>query len=187
MHPSYTAAFEGQPEAFYFFMQGYHAHMRGQWERAVEFHQKSIESYPTAQAYTFLGWSKSHLGDLEDAILQCKNAIFIQPGFGNPYNDIGVYLIQKEQPEPAIEWLEKALGAPDYESYYFPHINLARIHFSKKRFEKALKHFKAALNENPRDDNAREMMEWIKETGLRQKGFSVETDPEGRDKAPERP
>ena len=30
------------------------------------------------------------------------------PTFGNPYNDIGAYLIAKGELDEAIEWLEKA-------------------------------------------------------------------------------
>ena len=50
---------------------------------------------PTAEAHTFLGWAYSFLGDYESAITECRNAIELDPDFGNPYNDIGAYLIQQ--------------------------------------------------------------------------------------------
>ena len=58
--------------------------------------------------YTFRGWAVSFLGDLDAAIEDCKRAIRIDPDFGNPYNDIGAYLIEQEEWEEAIPWLEKA-------------------------------------------------------------------------------
>ena len=52
--------------------------------------------YPTAEAYTFLGWTYHFQGRIEDAIAECKRAIEVDPEFGNPYNDIGAYLIELE-------------------------------------------------------------------------------------------
>jgi len=34
-------------------------------------------------------------GKLEDAIAECQRAIKIDPDFGNPYNDIGAYMIEQ--------------------------------------------------------------------------------------------
>ena len=48
--------------------------------------------------------------------------------FGNPYNDIGSYLVKKGEFDEAIEWLEKAKTAPRYEPRHFPYMNLGRIY-----------------------------------------------------------
>ena len=45
----------------------------------------------------------------------------IDPEFGNPYNDIGVYLMQQEKLDEAIPWLEKAKQAKRYEPRHFPY------------------------------------------------------------------
>ena len=54
--------------------------------------KRSIEIPPTAEAHTYLGWTYSLQGKLDEATAECLRAIEIDPEFGNPYNDIGVYL-----------------------------------------------------------------------------------------------
>ena len=72
----------------------YQAQMEGDYDRAVELYQSSLDLYPTAEAHTFLGWTYHFQGRLDEAIAECKRAIEIDPEFGNPYNDIGAYLIE---------------------------------------------------------------------------------------------
>src|SRR2546426_1119252 len=102
--------------------------MQGDLERAIELYQRSIDVYPTAEAHTFLGWTLSFQGRLEEATRECLKAIEVDPDFGNPYNDIGCYLMQQGKFEEAIPWLEKAKRAPRYEPRQFPYMNLGRIH-----------------------------------------------------------
>lgn len=40
--------------------------------------------------------------ELEEAIAECHKAIALDLDFGNPYNDIGVYLIEREDLDGAI-------------------------------------------------------------------------------------
>src|SRR5258708_1462938 len=89
-------------------MHGQRHHLRGDIERAIELYTKSLGLYPTAEAYTFRGWAYSFQGRVDEAIDECKNAIAVDPTFGNPYNDIGSYLVAKGKLDEAIEWLEKA-------------------------------------------------------------------------------
>src|SRR5205809_4684334 len=67
----------------------YQAQMEGDYDRAVELYQSSLELHPTAEAHTFLGWTYHFQGRIEEAIAECRLAIEIDPEFGNPYNDIG--------------------------------------------------------------------------------------------------
>src|ERR1700758_3349802 len=83
-------------------------HMNNDLERAVALYTKSIEIFPTAEAYTFRGWAFQKMGRIDDAIAECQRAIEVDPSFGNPYNDIGAYLIAKGDLDEAIPWLEKA-------------------------------------------------------------------------------
>ena len=69
--------------------------MAGDLEAAIRLYKESITLYPTADAHTYLGWTYSFQGRIEEAIAQCEIAIEIDPDFGNPYNDIGVYLMQQ--------------------------------------------------------------------------------------------
>jgi Tfp pilus assembly protein PilF len=130
------------------FQQAYKHQMQGELEEAVALYKRSIEAYPTAEGHTFLGWTYSFQGRLDDAIQECLSAIEVDPTFGNPYNDIGAYLIEKGQLDEAIPWFERALGAPRYESYCFPHFNLGRVYERKRQFGQALREYKKALAEN---------------------------------------
>jgi tetratricopeptide (TPR) repeat protein len=77
------------------FVEAYRLHMAGDVDAAISRYQESIASRPTAEAHTFLGWALSFLERLDDAIAECKKAIAVDPDFGNPYNDIGSYLLNR--------------------------------------------------------------------------------------------
>lgn len=112
---------------------------------AVELYSKSIEVFPTAEAHTFRGWAYRSFGRIDDAIDECKRAIEVDPDFGNPYNDIGAYLIAKGQHDDAIEWLEKAKRARRYEPKHYPYMNLGRLYAEKGMVMKAIAEFEEAL------------------------------------------
>ena len=135
-------------EAMELFRKGYDLQMKGELERAAEFYKKSIETFPTAEAYTFLGWAYSFMGRYEEAIEECRKAIRVDPEFGNPYNDIGAYLIEKGRYEEALHWLEKAIHAKRYDSYCFPHYNMGRIWEAKGDWLKAMECYQNALAAN---------------------------------------
>ncbi len=121
--------------------------------RAIELYTKSIEICPTAEAYTFRGWAYERLGRLDEAIAECRAAIEIDPGFGNPYNDIGAYLIAKGELDEAIPWLEKAKLAPRYDPRHFPFMNLGRLYAAKGMVMRAIEEFEGALEKLPGEPN----------------------------------
>jgi tetratricopeptide (TPR) repeat protein len=135
--------------------EGYRAHMDGDFEQAVELYTKSIELRPTAEAYTFRGWAYNQMGRTDDAISECREAIRVDRDFGNPYNDIGAYLIAKGQLDEAIEWLEKAKLARRYEPRHFPFLNLGRVFAAKGMFRRAIEEFEGALRFAPDDQFCR--------------------------------
>ena len=137
-----------QERAIRLLNEAYEHQMKKELDEAVELYKKSIEAYPTAEAYTFLGWTYSWMGRIDDAIAECHKAIEVDPTFGNPYNDIGSYLMMKGLVDEAIPWLERALRAPRYESYCYPHMNLGRVYESKRDWLRAKEEYKKALGEN---------------------------------------
>jgi len=144
---------EGQEEeakelAVGYFRLAYEYQMRGEMEEAIALYQKSIELYPTAEAHTFLGWTYSFLNRLDEAIEECKKAIAIDPDFGNPWNDIGAYLIEKGQLHQAPPYLMRATQAQRYESRGFPWANMARIWEQVGARFKALECYRRALAED---------------------------------------
>jgi len=127
------------------FVEGYRLHMAGDVDAAISRYQESIASRPTAEAHTFLGWALSFLERLDDAIAECKKAIAVDPDFGNPYNDIGSYLLKQGKLDEAIPWLEKAVLAKRYEPRHYPHCNLGRIYWAKGLLNRAIAELERAL------------------------------------------
>ncbi len=136
-------------EAQALFERAHELQLSGKLEEAEALYKRSIEAFPTAEAYTFLGWTYSFMRRYDDAIRECHKAIEVDPAFGNPYNDIGAYLIEKGQLDQAIPWLEQAMQAPRYENYCFPHLNLGRIWERKGQWYKAMAAYQKALEANP--------------------------------------
>ena len=135
--------------AWHLFQRGYESQMKGNLEEAVTLYKESLELFPTAEAYTFLGWTYSFLGQLNEAIEECHRAIATDPDFGNPYNDIGAYLIELDQLDESIPWFERAMTAKRYESPSFPHMNLGRVWERKGDWDKAIESYKQAVTLNP--------------------------------------
>lgn len=137
-------------EALRSFQSAYEAQMRGDLDEAADLYKQSINTFPTAEAHTFLGWTYSFMGLTDDAVAECHRAIDVDPDFGNPYNDIGAYMIEQGNLYGAISWLQRAMTAPRYESYFYPHFNLGRVYESLGRAYDALREYKAAIDLNPK-------------------------------------
>ena len=127
------------------FRKGYDAQMRGDLDAAIRWYQESLAAQPTAEAHTFLGWTLSFRGDYEGAIRECHRAIEVDPDFGNPYNDIGSYLIRLGRHDEAEAWLKRAMVAPRYEPRHYPHVNLARVLARRGDIQGAIRELRMAL------------------------------------------
>jgi Tfp pilus assembly protein PilF len=144
------------------FQEAYKAQMAGDLERAVELYRGSLALHPTAEAHTFLGWTFHFQGKIQDAIAECKLAIAVDPEFGNPYNDIGAYLIELERYDEAIPWLEQALTAKRYDPRHFPYFNLGRAYLAKGSINRAREMFRQSLEIEPRYTLARQALENVR-------------------------
>lgn len=133
------------PEAMKYFKMAYELQLRGEFEEAVTYYCKSLEIEKTAEAHTFLGWTYSFMGRIEAAIDECHKAIAIDPDFGNPYNDIGAYLLQVGKLDKAKPWFEKAKLAKRYENPEFPYCNLGKLYELKGLWPLAIQEYRQAL------------------------------------------
>jgi tetratricopeptide (TPR) repeat protein len=129
-----------------YFQRAYELQMQGDYQQAVELYSRSIATFATAEAYTFRGWTYSFLGDYDRAIAECLQAIKLDPEFGNPYNDIGAYLIEQGKWDESIPWFEKAMKAERYEARGYPHFNLGRVYEHRRNWEKAKECYAAAYS-----------------------------------------
>jgi Tfp pilus assembly protein PilF len=131
------------------FERAYSAQMEGRLDEATELYKESIAVCPTAEAHTFLGWVYSMERRWEEAIAECHRAIAVDPEFGNPYNDIGAYLIELGRIDEAMPWLERAKSAVRYEPRHYPHINLSRVHVLRNDIVAAARELRAAVDIEP--------------------------------------
>src|SRR5438046_8735330 len=98
------------------FERAYQCQLAGDLAGAVQLYQASLAELPTAEAHTFLGWVYSFERRYDEAIAECKRAIAVDPTFGNPYNDIGRYLMELGRDDDAIHWLTRRMDAPLYDA-----------------------------------------------------------------------
>jgi tetratricopeptide (TPR) repeat protein len=143
------AATGARLRAIELFERAYRAQIEKDYEGAIELYRRSIATFPTAEAHTFLGWVYSFQERYKDAIDECLEAIRVDASLGNPYNDIGSYLIAQGDLWSCVCWLKLALHAPRYEARAFPHFNLGRVYEQRARPLDAIKHYGLALAQQP--------------------------------------
>jgi Tfp pilus assembly protein PilF len=153
---------EKREQALGFWEAGTSKLLTGDVDEAIALFTRSLELEPTAEAYTFRGWAYSFQGRIDDAIEECRKAIATDPGFGNPYNDIGCYLMQKGELEDAVPWFQQAKKAPRYEPRHYPYLNLGRLHAARGDLAQAIEEFEGALGESPEDPIALKFLESLK-------------------------
>lgn len=136
----------------------------GRFREARDFFLASVKLFPTADGYTYLGWMLTHDGYYLEAIDLCHKAIELDPDFGNPYNDIGVYLLQFGKLDAAIGWFEKAKLASRYEPRHFPFANLGNIYIRLGKLSLARKEFLQALEIEPNYEPAVQALDLIEAT-----------------------
>jgi Tfp pilus assembly protein PilF len=136
--------------------------LAGDLAEAIDLFTRSLEICPSAEAYTFRGWAYSFTGRLDQAIEECRKAIATDSTFGNPYNDIGCYLMEQGKLDEAPAWFERAKKASRYEPRHFPYLNLGRLYAARGDVAEAMAEFEGALAENPGDPMALKYLETLK-------------------------
>ncbi|MBK8987204.1 MAG: tetratricopeptide repeat protein [Chloroflexi bacterium] len=136
-------------QAMVLFDRAYRHHRNGELGDAIELYRRSIAMHPTAEAHTYLGWAYSVFGRYDEAIAECHKAIQLNPNWGNPYNDIGAYLIEMERWEEAVPWLEKAIHVTQYDLTHYAYMNLGRVYEYRGDGRTALACYRAALELSP--------------------------------------
>ena len=106
---------------------------------------------------------QAYAAGLDEAIAQCKKAIELDPDYGNPYNDIGVYLLSLGRPDEAVEWFQRALQAERYCCYEYAHFNLGRVYVELGDIDAAMQSFERALEHNPDHLPSRQILDMLDE------------------------
>lgn len=124
-------------------------HNRGNILEAIENFKQSIRYNPTSKAHYWLACAYGLQGRYQAAIDQCVLATDIDPDHGNPYNDIGSYLINLERFDEAVEWFDKAQNALFNAYRFYPFYNLGRIAEINGEWEEAIICYSKALELKP--------------------------------------
>jgi tetratricopeptide (TPR) repeat protein len=130
------------------FFKAYLNQMKGEYQEAIRLYKQSLDLNPTVEAYTYLGLVYSYVGELDKAIEECKNAIYLDPDIGNPYNDIGSYLLRQGNTDEAITWFELAINSKKYDNYEYAHVNLGLALERKGLWYEAIDEYNIALEFN---------------------------------------
>lgn len=138
-----------EEDAAKFLREAYDLQMAGKVDLAIDLYLKSLASQPTAEAHTCLGWAYSLKGQYGDAIRECEKAVRLDPEYGNPYNDIGAYMIETGRWEEALPWLQKATVAERYDGKFYAWYNLGRVWEHQGDWAQALEAYRHALEQNP--------------------------------------
>ena len=144
-----------------YFRMGYFYQAAGDFHAAAECFIRSIENGPTAEAHTFLALVLNQLGEVKEAITECKRALKLDPNFGNALNDLGAYLIDTRNLDEAMTYLKKALKAKNYDHPEYPHYNMARIYIQKDMLMKAKEELELSLKANAKFSQAKELLDRI--------------------------
>jgi tetratricopeptide (TPR) repeat protein len=163
MFPESEITNPAKRQAVGLFNQAYAAQIAKDFDAAIKLYKKSIEIFPTAEAYTFLGWTYSFQGEYDLAIAECLAAIAVDSTFGNPYNDIGSYLIAKGNYYDCVRWFKMAIKAIRYEARAYPHYNLAFVYEKRGQLLKAAKHYGLAWQAQPNYTQAHNALRRLQE------------------------
>ena len=154
---------QGQSAAQQLWQRGLRAQLEGEIDEAMRLYRTSLETHETAEAWAFLGWGLSFQGQLEDAVDACLRAIELDPGLGNPYNDIGAYLVEQDREDEAVLWFQRAKEAERYETPQFPYLNLARLYIHRGRLAASLLELQVAELLAPEDPRVAQLVARVAE------------------------
>ena len=117
---------------------------------------ESVNSESQAKSYCKQGWNLLKEGKMEEAILNYKKAIELNPSNAEAYGDLGIIFEVKGQMKKAEEMYLKAIeAAPDYLNSYS---NLALLYEKQADFAKAIFYWKKRLDLSDPEDPYTEMV-----------------------------
>lgn len=152
--------------AYSLWKEGAGLHIEKKYTAAIDRYNEALALHPTARTHTYLAWSLSELDRYEEAVVQVRKAIELDPEYPNSYNDLGSYLIELKRPAAAIPWLEKATTMQDYCCPHYSYYQLGRARLMQGRVEAAEEALRASIAVNPRYRPAWELLRLIREDGL---------------------
>lgn len=122
---------------------------------AIRHYETSISLFPTSDAFSYLGLMLVQNSKLTQALDMYHQAIEVDNTFGNPYNDIGVILMNMNRTNDSLEWFERAKWRPRSDARQHPYANLGKIFMSRGDIRSALREFVAGTHFDPKSEALR--------------------------------
>lgn len=133
--------------------EGLQAASQGLYDQATKRFKDSLKLNRSADALTYWAWVESSKGHLQVAAHLCREALSLDPDFGNAANDLGSYLAALGDTDEAISYFEQAKKCDRYSSRHFPFMNLGRIYWDQGDYWKAFKEYRQAQKICPDDES----------------------------------
>ena len=125
-----------------------------EYEASVKAFDREIAMNPTyADAYCDKAYALNELQRYEESIVMAEKAKQLDPIYADPYNAIAASLNHLDRPDEAIGNVQRAIEIDSSKPNYF--YTLGNIFLSKGNLLEALNSFKAALELNPRYEEAK--------------------------------
>lgn len=156
--PAPTPAIGAVPEASDWFERGVHAEESGDLDEAVRAYERAVASDEArADAWFNLGNTLYATGRLEHAQEAYRTAVRLEPAYVEAWNNLANVLCEAGQVSEGIEAYERAIAvAPGYAD---AHYNLAEALAAEGDLERARRHWRAYLEQDPHSSSAREIRE----------------------------
>ena len=138
---------------------------RKEFRSAAEWFQKvTPDDVHYREATFFLGLSLYYIGDFLNAKLAFQSVAAVVP-LNEVLNNFGAAESRRNEPE-AVDSFKKALDGDESDPTY--HFNVGYALWKQARFEEAANRFRAVLDRNPKDEEARALLErCLKRSGPR--------------------
>lgn len=147
-------SYEAERLAWHHLAQAQREQQAGRPGYALGQARHSVALLPTVEGYLLLGSLFRGIGQYEEAIQQCQNAIALDPDRSEPYIEIGLALIALERWHEAQPWLEMALNTPHCARPHTVHLHLGRTYEQLGRWHEARARYRRALALEPTFDEA---------------------------------
>jgi tetratricopeptide (TPR) repeat protein len=141
-------------------------HLEGDYEQAIALYREALAIHPTARIHNYLAWSLSEQGRYQAAADHSREAIALDPGYPNAYNDLGAYLVELGRPGEAEPWLRRATRMEGYCCTHFAWYQLGRALLLQSRVDEARRALRTSLTLHPSYQPAIRLLAEIRERGL---------------------
>lgn len=119
-------------------------------EMAIAFLKEQVKNEPhNYLAFDNLGLNLAFTGKLEEAVVNFKKAVEINPGFSQGYAHLGATYVSLQNPKEATPYLEKAVQLGDTDLRTFD--SLAACYYFTGKIRESIPYFEKVLQGNPKN------------------------------------